>query len=310
MDIKDLKVGDVVFIREDLKYGKGYGDYLYTYGMCSGVQRIKSIHGDRGNFKVFDTSECFYTPEMIDWNKTIKIRREKMNIKDLKVGDIVYIREDLENDNLYGNNVYINDMCKGIQKIGFISIEYGIIRTVETPDYSYTPEMIDWEKTDILRRGKMNINNLKVGDMVYIREDLEHGEIYGDYMYMDDMCSGVQKIKSIYKECENFKVFGSFDYFYTPEMIDWNKTEELKTITKYSHDIVHNPSHYGGGGIHNIECYKAIEYILDRLENVPERYFGHVSNIVKYIWRCNDKNGYEDLDKASVYFDFMFREDD
>ena len=163
-----------------------------------------------------------------------------MNIKDLKVGDIVYIREDLENDNLYGNNVYINDMCKGIQKIGFISIEYGIIRTVETPDYSYTPEMIDWEKT-------MNLKDIQA------------------------------------KEYLN-KKFGS--------------------------DTVHNPSHYGGGGKYNIECYKAIEYILDNLKNVPEKYYGHISNVIKYIWRCNDKNGYEDLDKASVYFDFMFREEE
>ena len=156
----------------------------------------------------------------------------------------------------------------------------------------------------------MNIKDLKVGDKVFIREDLEPGEIYGDYMYMGGMCSGAQQIKSISRDCENFKVFSSFDYFYTPEMIDWDKTEELKTITKSRDNTVYNPSHYGGGGKHDIECYKAIEYILDNLENVPERYYGHVSNIIKYVWRCNDKNGYEDLDKASVYFDFMFREED
>lgn len=154
----------------------------------------------------------------------------------------------------------------------------------------------------------MNIKDLKLGDKVFIREDLEHGAWYGGYMYINAMNSGVKQIQYIYGD-EGFSVVCGKGARYTSEMVDWDKTEELNK-NKYSHDIAYKPSHYGGGGIHNIECYKAIEYILDKLENVPERYYGHVSNIVKYIWRCNDKNGYEDLDKASVYFDFMFREED
>ena len=154
----------------------------------------------------------------------------------------------------------------------------------------------------------MDIRDLKVGDMVYIREDLEHGACYGSYMYINAMGSGIKQIQYIYRD-EAFSVVCGKGGRYTSEMIDWDKTEELNNIED-SHDNVHNPSHYGGGGKHDIECYKAIEYILDKLENVPERYYGHISNIVKYIWRCNYKNGYEDLDKASVYFDFMFREEE
>jgi hypothetical protein len=168
----------------------------------------------------------------------------------------------------------------------------------------------------------MNIRDLKVGDKVFIREDLEYCKCYGKRTFDSKMLNGVQKIFMIDYDNQTFEIeaeknkqwFLRFDY--TPEMIDWEKTMNLKDIQakeylnkKFGSDTVHNPSHYGGGGIHNIECYKAIEYILDNLENVPEKYYGHVSNIVKYIWRCNDKNGYEDLDKASVYFDFMFRED-
>ena len=239
-----------------------------------------------------------------------------MNIRDLKVGDKVFIREDLEYCKCYGKRTFDSKMLNGVQKIFMIDYDNQTFEIEAEKNkqwflrFDYTPEMIDWEKTIKIRREKMNIKDLKVGDKVFIREDLEPGEIYGDYMYMGGMCSGAQQIKSISKDCENFKVFSSFDYFYTLEMIDWDKTEELKIITKYSHDTVHSPSHYNGGGKHDIECYKAIEYILDNLENVPEKYYGHVSNIVKYVWRCNDKNGYEDLDKASVYFDFMFIEED
>ena len=154
----------------------------------------------------------------------------------------------------------------------------------------------------------MKIKDLKVGDNVFIKLGMQHGTKYGWYTYVYNMGNGVKQIKNIYND-KSFGVIDGFGYVYTSEMVDWEKTEELNKA-KYNHDFVHNPSHYGGGGKHDIECYKAIEYILDKLENVPDKYYGHVSNIVKYIWRCNYKNGYEDLDKASVYLDFMFREED
>lgn len=156
----------------------------------------------------------------------------------------------------------------------------------------------------------MKIKDLKVGDLVYIREDLEVDKIYGSAYFVKGMKYGVQRIRFIDRDEEDFAIIESSSFRYTHEMIDWEKTEELIYKVKKIDDKVYNPSHYCGGGKHGIECYKAIEYILDKLENVPERYYGHVSNIVKYVWRCNDKNGYEDLDKTSVYFDFMFREEE
>ena len=159
----------------------------------------------------------------------------------------------------------------------------------------------------------MKLKDVKVGDLVYIREDLEVYKIYGSAHFAKGMKQGLQKITSIDRDEEYFAIASevdSFNFKYTHEMIDWEKTEELIYRAKKINDNVYNPSHYGGGGKHDIECYKAIEYILDRLENVPEKYYGHVSNVIKYIWRCNNKNGYEDLDKASVYLDFMFRKED
>lgn len=154
----------------------------------------------------------------------------------------------------------------------------------------------------------MDIKDLKVGDVIYIREDLVDWEIYDTLIYYPKMRTGMVKVKHVLTDY--FKVQDEVDYLYNTKMIDLEKTEELIYKVKKIDDKVYNPLHYSGGGKHNIECYKAIEYILGKLENVPEKYFGHVSNIVKYIWRCNDKNGYEDLDKASVYFDFMFREEE
>lgn len=77
-----------------------------------------------------------------------------------------------------------------------------------------------------------------------------------------------------------------------------------------SKEEIRHPQRYATGGKHNIECYKAIEYILEKLQNVPSKYYGHISNVIKYVWRCNHKNGYEDLEKASAYLDFMFEENE
>lgn len=246
-----------------------------------------------------------------------------------KVGDEVYIREDLEHGRCYGKRRFTPGMLTGVQKIFTIDYDDQIFEIGVGKNkkwylrFDYTPEMIDWDKTIKLRREKMNIKDLKVGDVVYIREDVNNLDKKWANKYAKPRLIGVQQIFKVDYDNNYFWIVGELDEVYierrsyTVEMIDWEKTINLKDIQakeylnkKFGSDKVHNPSHYGGGGIHDIECYKAIEYILYRLENVPEKYYGHVSNIVKYIWRCNNKNGYEDLDKATVYFDFMFREEE
>lgn len=78
MKIKDLKVGDVVFIRDDLEVGKRYGSAYFTEYMKQGVQRIMSINSAEEDFNIVsktDSFRCRYTTEMIDWEKTKKIRK-------------------------------------------------------------------------------------------------------------------------------------------------------------------------------------------------------------------------------------------
>lgn len=158
----------------------------------------------------------------------------------------------------------------------------------------------------------MNITDLKVGDKVFIREDLEDGNGYGNYLYVDDMCSGVQQIKSIHSNSKSFKVFSSFDCFYTPEMIDWDKTmhlryaEELAGVFDDDNDTkdnVNNPSHYKLDGL-GIEVNDVIRAVLG-----SEMYKGWTfGNAIKYILRHQKKNGVEDLKKAIVNIEWLIDE--
>lgn len=69
--------------------------------------------------------------------------------------------------------------------------------------------------------------------------------------------------------------------------------EEYKRVRKY--DSVDNPQHYNHSGI---ECIDAIEAMT---ENMSGSIAPHAANVLKYMWRCEYKNGLEDIDKAIWY---------
>ena len=58
-----------------------------------------------------------------------------------------------------------------------------------------------------------------------------------------------------------------------------------------------NPKHYKHG---LIECIDAIDSATTNKKGIIAVCTG---NIIKYIWRCEDKNGLEDLYKAKWYLD-------
>ena len=60
-------------------------------------------------------------------------------------------------------------------------------------------------------------------------------------------------------------------------------------------DPVNNPKHYNRG---NLECIEAIEAITEKMSGdiAP-----HAANVLKYLWRCEYKNGLQDIDKALWY---------
>ena len=77
-----------------------------------------------------------------------------------------------------------------------------------------------------------------------------------------------------------------------------------KKIEEQRKDMINHPPHYTQG---EIECIEAIKYINDKLHT--EGYEGYcLGNFIKYIWRCNFKNGWEDIDKAIFYLNELLTE--
>tara|TARA_A100001011_G_C13595894_1_gene550157 strand:+ start:41 stop:448 length:408 start_codon:yes stop_codon:yes gene_type:complete len=74
-------------------------------------------------------------------------------------------------------------------------------------------------------------------------------------------------------------------------------TITLTTDTTFHrhYDDVNNPKHYNRGGL---ECIEAIEAMTEKMSGdiAP-----HAANVLKYLWRCEYKNGVQDIDKAIWY---------
>ncbi|MEY4332374.1 MAG: Klebsiella phage vB KpnM KpV52, partial [Bacteroidota bacterium] len=78
------------------------------------------------------------------------------------------------------------------------------------------------------------------------------------------------------------------DYFDDRPSVGPNSKEEIK-------DNVNHPSHYTQGKVECIDAIEAATVHKNGLDAVC------TANIIKYIWRCENKNGIEDLKKARWY---------
>lgn len=67
-------------------------------------------------------------------------------------------------------------------------------------------------------------------------------------------------------------------------------------------DNVNHPKHYTKGGIECIDALKAATVGKTGIEAVC------VANIIKYLWRYEEKNGIEDCQKAKWYLDRLIEE--
>ena len=82
------------------------------------------------------------------------------------------------------------------------------------------------------------------------------------------------------------------------------KLKEELEVKIEKEDVVNHPRHYTQG---EIECIDAIKYINKKLR--MKGFEGYcLGNFIKYIWRCNLKNGWEDIDKAIFYLDKLLTE--
>ena len=77
--------------------------------------------------------------------------------------------------------------------------------------------------------------------------------------------------------------------------------EEVK-MDGGSTDMVNHPKHYNQGGIECIDALKAATVGKRGIEAVC------VANVIKYLWRYEEKNGIEDIRKAKFYIERLLKE--
>ena len=79
------------------------------------------------------------------------------------------------------------------------------------------------------------------------------------------------------------------------------KDEEVK-MDENVPDTVNHPQHYTQGGIECIDALKAATVGKRGIEAVC------VANVIKYLWRYEEKNGIEDVRKAKWYVERLLKE--
>ena len=95
-------------------------------------------------------------------------------------------------------------------------------------------------------------------------------------------------------------------------MCDFDEWSDDKLAIAYDHvyknmdenvpDMINHPQHYARGGIECIGAVKAATVGKRGIEAVC------VANIIKYLWRYEEKNGIEDVRKAKWYIERLLKE--
>ena len=95
-------------------------------------------------------------------------------------------------------------------------------------------------------------------------------------------------------------------------MCNFDKWPDDKLAIAYDHvyknmdenvpDMVNHPQHYTQGGIECIDALKAATVGKRGIEAVC------VANVIKYLWRYEEKNGIEDVRKAKWYIERLLME--
>ena len=268
---RDFKVGDRVRLREDLKAGVMYDGLTYLDSMLKpGTETtIRGLVTGSGNVLLTDSetgkSSYIYSPAMLEHveekqnisEKPSVPLTEKEEIKSrLGVGDVVKIREDIKDNQLYDSFEYRRGMIAGGRTAKITSV----ITFGETPAYKldkdkknsyYSISMFDLDyirtrnprfadldqcsdkseeekKSATKTKGGIEIH---VGDLVRLRSDLKKDERYGVETFTKSMLKNRGKIVEVSDVFE----FGGFEsiprgtvftiagdpdlYHYTPEMV-------------------------------------------------------------------------------------------
>lgn len=123
----------------------------------------------------------------------------------------------------------------------------------------------------------------------------------------DCSCCLLEKFSDVcnFNRWSDDKLTIAYDYVYknSEARLDGSnlKNEDVK-IDDNSHDMVNHPQHYTQGGIECIDALKAATVGKRGIEAVC------VANIIKYLWRYEEKNGAEDVRKARWYIERLLKE--
>lgn len=99
-----------------------------------------------------------------------------------------------------------------------------------------------------------------------------------------------------FDEWSDDKLAIAYDHVYK------NKDAELNIEPENNLDMVSHPKHYTQGGIECIDALKAATVGKRGIEAVC------VANVIKYLWRYEEKNGIEDIRKAKWYIERLLME--
>lgn len=263
---RDFKVGDRVRLREDLKAGVMYDGLTYLDSMLKpGTETtIYDIITGSGNVLLADPetgkSSYIYSPAMLEHveekqnisEKPSVSLAEKEEIRSrLGVGDVVKIREDIKDDQLYGGIEYQRGMVAGgrtakitsviafsensaytldkdkknsYYSINMFDLDYIRTRNPKFADLDQCSGKSEEEKKSAIKT-KEGIE-IHVGDLVRLRSDLKKGERYGADTFTESMLKNRGKIVEVSDVFELdklgtvFTITGDPDqYHYTPEMV-------------------------------------------------------------------------------------------
>ena len=285
---RDFKVGDRVRLREDLKVGVMYGGLTYLNSMLKpGTETtIEERFTGTGNVLLAsDESSYIYSPAMLEHveekqnisEKPSVPLSEKEEIKSrLGVGDVVKIREDIKDNQLYDSFEYRRGMIAGGRTAKITSvITFGEIPaytldkdkknsyyTISMFDLDYirtrNPRFADLDQcSDKSEEEKKSATKTKegieihVGDLVRLRSDLKRGERYGADIFAKSMLKNRGKVVEVSDVFELdtletvFTITGDPDqYHYTPEMVkeviskeETKKKKRLSSKSDLSSDL-------------------------------------------------------------------------
>ena len=286
---RDFKVGDRVRLREDLKVGGVYGGFTYLNSMLRpGTETtIKERFTGTGNVLLAsDEYSYIYSPDMLEHVEEKQNISEKPSVplsekeeirSRLGVGDVVKIREDLKDNQLYGGFEYQRGMVAGgktakitsviafsensaytldkdkknsYYNIDMFDLDYIRTRNPKFADLDQCNDKSEEEKKPAVKtKGGIEIH---VGDLVRLRSDLKKGERYGADTFIESMLKNSGKIVEVSDVFELdklgtvFTITGDPDqYHYTPEMVkeiiskeETKKKKRLSSKSDLSSDLV------------------------------------------------------------------------